>query len=164
MAERPTVVPLSFKGTIMKRTLFLSALALLVCATALQAQENASTTRIESQHSATKSMGKRLPQHEENLLVSLESGNPTVQAQAVQTLRELEQMFPSYTFAASLGPLGEKLKDEKADPVVRRLSALALDELHSDAGDVILRDVSTSTQDMGLQTLCKALLIRSLYN
>jgi hypothetical protein len=72
-------------------------------------------------------------------------------------------MFPQYPFQASLAPLGKKLKDEKADPTVRCLAALALDELHSNAGDAVIRDVAGSSQDKGLQTLCNALLVRSDY-
>jgi hypothetical protein len=145
----------------MKRIFFVSAITLMVCATAAQSQESLSTTRLEAQHKPTSSMGKRLAQHEENLLKTLESENPAMQAQAVQTIRELEQMFPKYSFKSSLAPLEAKLKDEKADGIVRRLAALALDELHSDAGDAVIKDVATSSQDEGLQTLCKALLVRS---
>jgi len=129
----------------------------------MQAQERKSTTRIEAQHKPPRSMGKRLAQHEQNLLKLLENENPTVQAQAVQTIRDLEQMFPEYPFDSSLAPLENKLKDEKADGVVRLLAALALDELHSDAGDAVIRDVASSSQDKGLQTLCNALLVRSQY-
>jgi hypothetical protein len=145
----------------MKRILFPLALALLMLATAGQAQESKSTTRFERQHKPPSSMENRLTEHEVNLLKSLETGNPVAQAQAVQTIRDLEQMFPAYSFAASLAPLEKKLKDADADPVVRRLAALALDELHSDAGDSVIRDVATACDDKGLQTLCKALLVRS---
>lgn len=145
----------------MKRIFFISAITLMVCATAAQSQEGLPTTRLEAQHKPTTSMGKRLAQYEENLLKTLESDNPAVQAQAVQTIRELEQMFPKYPFKSSLAPLEAKLKDEKADGIVRRLAALALDELHSDAGDAVIKDVATSSQDVGLQILCKALLVRS---
>lgn len=147
----------------MKRILFVSAIALMVCAAQMQAQDSLSATRIELQHTATRSMGKSLAQHEVNLINTIETGNPVMQAQAVQTLRELEQMFPKYAFKSSLTPLGTKLKDETADPTVRRLAALALDELHSDAGDAAIRDVASSCQDKGLQTLCNALMVRSLY-
>jgi HEAT repeat protein len=108
-------------------------------------------------------MGKRLAQHEKNLLKMLEDENLTVQAQAVQTIRDLEQMFPKYSFESSLAPLGKKLKDENADAIVRLLAALALDELHSDAADAIIRDVAGSSKDKGLQTLCNALSVRSQY-
>jgi hypothetical protein len=145
----------------MKHTIVLSALALMVCAQAVYAQQDTSTTRIEAQHKSTRSMEKKLAQYEENLLANLKDTNSTVQAQVVQTIRELEQMFPRYPFKASLAPLEAKLKDEKADGIVRLLSALALDELHSDAGDAVIRDVAGSSKDVGLQTLCKALQVRS---
>jgi hypothetical protein len=162
--HRLTVFPQSFKVTIMKRTLFASAIALMVCATAVRAQDNMSTTRLEAQqHTLNSAMGKALPKHEVNLIATLEGENPTMQAQAVQTMRELEQMFPKYSFKSLIAPLGAKLKDEDADPIVRRLAALALDELHSDAGDVAIKDVAGSSKDKGLQTLCNALLVRSQY-
>jgi len=145
----------------MKRLLFMSAIALIVCATALQAQESVSTTRIQTQHKATSSMGKRLAEYEANLLKTLEVGNPAAQAQSVQAIRELEQMYPNYPFAASLAPLEAKLKDENADRIVRRLAALALDELHSDAGDAVVKDVASTSKDKGLQSLCEALMVRS---
>jgi hypothetical protein len=147
----------------MKRILFLSAIALMVWATAVQAQETRSTTRIEAQHKPPSSMEKRLPEYEANLLKTLEGENPAVQAQAVQTIRDLEQMFPRHPFQLSLAPLEAKLKDENADGIVRLLAALALDELHSDAGDAVIRDVASSCQDKGLQTLCNALLVKSQY-
>jgi hypothetical protein len=147
----------------MKRILFSFAIALLVFALAVQAQETKSTTRIEAQHKQTSSMGKRVAEYELNLLKSLENENPAVQAQAVQTIRDLEQMFPQYPFKSSLVPLEKKLKDEKADGVVRLLAALALDELHSDAGDAVIKDVAASSQDKGLQTLCNALMVKSQY-
>ncbi len=147
----------------MKRILFSAAIALMLCATALQAQDSLSATRIESQHKATGSLGKHLAQSEQALLNALKSENPTVQAQALQSIRDLEQMYPKYAFKASLAPLEAKLKDESADGVVRLLAALALDELHSEAGDAVIAGVADSSQDKGLQTLCKALLVRSQY-
>jgi len=145
----------------MKHILFSTAIALMLCTTAAQSQDNLSTTRLESQHKSTAPMEKRLAQYEENLVNTLRNENATMQAQAVQTMRELEQMFPKHPFKAFLAPLAEKLRDEKADGVTRLLAALALDELHSDAGDAVIKDVSTSSQDKGLRTLCNALLVRS---
>jgi hypothetical protein len=148
----------------MKRILFVSAIALMVCATAVQAQETKSTTRIEAQHKTPGSRGKSPAEYEINLLKTLESENPAVQAQAVQTIRDLEQMFPQHPFKSLLTPLEAKLKDENADGKVRHLAALALDELHSDAGDAVIKEVASAAQDKGLQTLCNALLVRSQYN
>ena len=147
----------------MKRNLLLSAIALVVFVTALQAQETKSTTRFETQHKFSSSMAKRVPEYETNLLKTFETGNPTMQAQAVQAMRDLEQLAPQYSFESLIDPLGKALKDEKTDRIVRRLAALALDELHSDAGDAVIKDVASSCDDKGLQTLCQALLVKSQY-
>jgi len=147
----------------MRRILLLSVLALVALTAAVQAQDSLSTTRIYAQHRPPSSVGKNLAQHEQNILMTLESENPALQAQVVQTMRELEQMFPQYPFTSLIAPLGTKLKDENADGIVRRLAALALDELHSDAGDAVIREVASSSEDKGLQTLCNALLVRSQY-
>jgi hypothetical protein len=89
----------------------------------------------------------------------LQGDNAGNQRSALQTLRDLEQIFPVYQFSKLLAPLESLLKDEKADPVARRLAALALDELHSDAGDAVIREVAGGSDDRGLQTLCEALLV-----
>ena len=147
----------------MKRALLAFAVAFVAFAALVQAQESPSTTRIDSQHKSSKTMEKQLPQYEANLLAILKGDNPVMQAQAVQTIRELEQLFPKYSFAASLAPLTSALKNEDADGVVRRLAALALDELHSDAGDAAIKAVAAECADKGLQTLCSALLVKSQY-
>lgn len=108
-------------------------------------------------------MEKQLPQFEANLLSILQGDNPIMQAQAVQTIRELEQLFPRYSFAGSLAPLASALKNDNTDGVVRRLAALALDELHSEAGDAAIKVVATECADKGLQTLCSALLVKGQY-
>ena len=56
------------------------------------------------------------------------------------------------------------MKDETSDSIARRLAALALDELHSDAGDAVIKDVADKSDDKGLQTLCQALLVKNLKN
>jgi hypothetical protein len=146
----------------MKQLLLLLGTSLLLLATA-QAQENKSTTRFEAQHKfSSRWVARHMQQTEANLVAAVDSANsPTLQASAIQTLRELEQIFPQYPFTSALAPLEKKLKDEQADPMVRRLAALALDELHSDAGDAVIQEVSTTTTDKGLQILCTALMVRS---
>jgi hypothetical protein len=150
------------KETPVKTLLMYLTLALAGIVATTQAQETKSTKRIEQQHKQTPSMASHLAQSEKTLLGTLENGSPEMQAQAVQTIRDLEQVFPEYPFAASLEPLEKKLKDEKTDPVVRRLAALALDGLHSDAGDEVIRSVAAKCDDKGLQTLCSALLVRTI--
>jgi hypothetical protein len=147
----------------MKRILVPAILALVVLATSVQAQEGLSTTRIEAQHKHLRSMEKNLPQYEANFLKTLATENVDMQAQALQGLRDMEQMFPKYTFKSLIEPLGAKLKDEGADGVVRTLAALALDELHSDAADATIAAMAGASQDKSLQLLCKALSVRSQY-
>ena len=145
----------------MKRTLFIVTLALVVICSMVLAQDNNETSRIERQHKQTTFMKDRLHQSEASILLSLQGESDQARQSAIQTLRDLEQLFPDYPFASMIEPLGTLLKNEKADPVARKLAALALDELHSDAGDTIIKDVADMCEDMGLQTLCKALLVRS---
>ena len=154
------------KGTVMKRVVLPAILAFVVFAATVRAQEGPSTTRIERQHTqaiAIEKMEKNLPNIEKNLLKLLDDEKTNVQAQAVQTMRDLEQMFPKYPFQSWLEPLSTKLKNEGTDELVRRLLALALDQLHSDAGDAVLATVAVSTKDKGLGILCNALLVRSQY-
>ena len=143
----------------MKRVPLIFALALAVLFTSAEAQLSRSTTRVEKQHKHTSSMKKQLKQTEESILEALQGDNPGNQRAALQTLRDLEQLFPQYEFIKLLAPLEATLKNEQADPVVRKLAALALDELHSDAGDAVIQEVAKTSDDKGLQSLCEALLV-----
>ena len=137
------------------------AAGLLLVAVSVQAQEGMSTTRIERQHKFTHFQKGQMKQTETSILAAIQSETVGMQQTAIQTLRDLEQLAPTYPFSSLIAPLTEKLKSEQSDRVVRRLAALALDELHSEAGDAAIRDVAEKCDDTGLQTLCKALLIRS---
>jgi hypothetical protein len=141
---------------------FLSlAAALIILVASAQGQESKSTTHLEKQHNLdTRFLRAHLKQTEESLVPALKDTVVNRQITAVQDIRELEQVFPEYPFSVLLKPLEERLGDENTDPVVRRLVALALDELHSDAGDAIIKATADSSQDKDLQTLCKALLIK----
>ena len=143
----------------MKHVPLVLILALVVLGTSVQAQEGRSTTRIERQHRKTGFLKKQLKQTEESILQALEGDNAGNQRSALQTLRDLEQLFPEHPFSSLLSPLENLLKDENADPVARKLAALAVDELHSDAGDAVIREVAGGSDDKGLQTLCEALLV-----
>ena len=147
----------------MNRLFISSVVAVALCAAGSQAQVTESTTRVERQHKNLHRMEKKLDQIQAQLIDVLRTGTPVVQAQAIQTIRELEQMFPTYSFDSMLLPLTKKLRDDNADSVVRLLAALALDELHSDAGDAAVRDVAESSHEEGVRKLCEALLVRSDY-
>ena len=147
----------------MKRVLISLTLALAILSTALQAQDSKSITRLEKQRGPSRFQTRHLKQTEESLLPALRGELQGGQQMALQTLRDLEQMFPEYPFAATIPTLQTILKDETAGPIVRRLAALALDELHSDAGDAVIKDVATACNDKGLQILCNALLVKGDY-
>jgi hypothetical protein len=146
----------------MKGSLLSLSVALFILLASAQAQNSKSTTRLQKQHNVdTQFLRSHLRQTTESLAQALQDTSVSRQITAVQDIRELEQVFPEYPFSAVLRPLEQRLEDEKTDPVVRRLVALALDGLHSDAGDAIMRVTAASTSDPGLQILCKALLIES---
>jgi len=147
----------------MKQVLISLALVSVIVCTTLQAQVNKSTTRLEKQHGPSIFLENHLKQTEESLLPALRGDFEGSQQMSIQLFRQLEQLFPQYPFAAAIPTLGKVLKDEKSDPVARRLAALALDDLHSDAGDAIIKDVASNCDDKGLQTLCNALLVRTDY-
>jgi hypothetical protein len=146
----------------MKWSLLSLSMVLIILGASAQAQNSKSTTRLQKQHNIdTQFARSHLRQTAESLGLALQDTAVSIQISAVQDIRELEQVFPEYPFSAVLRPLEELLEHENTDPVVRRLVALALDGLHSDAGDAIMRATAASTTDTGLQILCKALLIES---
>ncbi len=120
-----------------------------------------STTRIERQHKYSHFQKGQMKQTEASLLAAITGEGVPMQQSAIQGLRDLEQLVPDYPFSTLVAPLSSRLKSEKTDRVVRRLAALALDELHSNAGDTVIREVAANCDDQGLQSLCQALLIRS---
>lgn len=130
-------------------------------AVSAQAQGNKSTARIEKQHNLSQFQNGQMEHSEASILQGLQSNSPRMQQTSVQSLRELMQIAPEYSFSTLVVPLENILKNEQADRKSRWLSALALDELHSDAGDTAIRAMSANSNDKGLQTLCQALMIRS---
>ncbi len=102
-----------------------------------------------------------LNQTEKMLLQSLQSNDTNMNSSAAQTIRELEQVFPDETFSLFISPLSDIVQNEKADTQSRILSALALDELHSDKGDAIIYEVAKFTNNQSVKDICNALAIES---
>jgi hypothetical protein len=146
----------------MKRGLMLLVVGLLLIAVPALSQTDESTTRVERQHHLTRFQKNHMDQTEKSLREAIESESVGLQKTGIQAVRDLEQLDTRYPFADLIGPLSDKLKDSKADGTVRMLAALALDELHSDAGDAAIQSVADDkTANQGLRNLCKALLVRS---
>jgi hypothetical protein len=148
----------------MKHHVLSLAAALIVLCTVSQAQEGKSTTRLEKQHKTIHFLKNHLEQTEANLVSLLQGNSVETQRGAIQTLRDMEQLFPEYPFSTIITPLETILKESTSDPIARKLAALALDELHSDAGDAIIKNVADMSDDIGLQTLCQALLVKNINN
>lgn len=143
-----------------QRVMFL-AVGLLLATVLVQAQETKSTTRLQRQHKYTEFQKKQMKQTEASILAGIQGESVGMQQGAIQALRELAQIAGDYPFSSLIIPLEGKLTNTQSDRTVRMLAALALDELHSDAGDAVIKSVAEKSEDEGLQALCKALLVRS---
>lgn len=146
----------------MKRTITILTLGLLLAAISVQAQETNPTTRLERQHTKYTHFQKgQMKQTEASLLAAITSESVSMQQSAIQAVRDLEELVADYPFNSLVAPLADKLRRPNTDQVTRQLAALALDELHSDAGDAVIKEVAANSNDKSLQTLCRALLVRS---
>jgi hypothetical protein len=105
---------------------------------------------------------EHLKQTEQMLIQALQNNSVSMNSSAVQTIRELEQIFPSESFSLFLEPLRNIIQNEKADIHLRILSALALDGLHTDIGDQAIYEVAKYTSNESLKNICVALAIESI--
>ena len=117
-------------------------------------------TRFSAQHESY-FVKEHLDQSVDMILKALQNENQAYVSSAVQTIREIEQVFPDEPFTSFITPLSNILKDEKAETSTRTLSAIALDELHSDAGDKVIYTVAKNTSDPTVRNICSALAIES---
>jgi hypothetical protein len=141
--------------------LFLSILALVLFVSE-SGQAQKPTSRVEKQHHATTFIKSHLKQTEDRMLSALNAPFENEGLNGpLQTVRDLEQLFPDYPFEKLLVPLENILKNEQADPTSRMLAALAIDELHSDAGDSVIKNVAEKLENTEVKLLCKALLFNA---
>jgi len=122
------------------------------------AQEN--QTRLLKQHRLSFEKA-HLEQTEIMLVQALESNSASLNSSALQTIREIEEIFPNESFSTFIEPLGDIIKNENADTQLRILSALALDKLHSDIGDNIIYEVAKNTTIESVKNVSEALAIKS---
>ena len=122
------------------------------------AQEN--QTRLLKQHRLSFEK-THLEQTEIMLVQALESNSPSLNSSALQTIREIEEIFPTESFSTFIEPLGDIIKNENADTQLRILSALALDKLHSDIGDNIIYEVAKNTTNESVKNVSQALAVKS---
>lgn len=142
----------------MKNLYVLIVLVSAALLTTVNAQDH--STRLEKQHNV-KFINSNLERTEEMILTSLESGNAGIVASSVQTIRQLQQIYPDKPFSSLIDPLIKIVSDEEGDTHVRILSALALDGLHSKEGDDAIFEVSKITKDQSVKDALKALSVES---
>ncbi|MEJ2617897.1 MAG: hypothetical protein P8Z35_23280, partial [Ignavibacteriaceae bacterium] len=147
--------------TVMKNpVIFLAILSLLFFVVNESAFAQEQTTRFLKQHKAY-FLKYHLDQTDTMIMHALQSNSLNMKETAVQTIRELEEVFPKEPFTLFIDPLSNMVRDEKADIHLRILSALALDKLHSDEGDKIIYDVAKNTANESIKNVCEALAIES---
>jgi hypothetical protein len=117
-------------------------------------------TRLLKQHKLSFAKA-HLEQTEIMLLQAIESNSVSLNSSAVQTIRELEEIFPTESFSVFIEPLSTIIQNEKADTQLRILSALALDKLHSDFGDEVIYEVAKTTSNESVKNISTALSIES---
>lgn len=127
----------------------------------LKAQDK--NSRLELQHHLI-FYKSHLPQAEQMLIKNFGSSDPEIVSSSIQTFRELEQLLPDEKFTSMLNPLISIMRDESQSTEVRLLTAMALDELHSDIGDNAIYDMAKYSKDEAIKDICKALAIESLKN
>ena len=143
----------------MSRTFLSVVLGMIFLGITVQAQSDIS--RFQKQHNS-KFNKKNLKATQEMLIQALESGNSQMIAGAAQTVRELLQIFPNENFDLMLDPLTKIVKDEKVETTSRILSLFALEALHSDAGDAVIKDLKKSSSNKTIVEICNAMSIGDL--
>lgn len=146
----------------MKNRIFLLAIlmAFLLIFTVTSSFAQDQQTRFLKQHKSH-FLKDHLKQTEDMLLQALQSTSLNMKSTAVQTIRELEEIYPSESFSSFIEPLSDIIQNEKTDTPLRILSALALDKLHSDNGDKVIYKVAKNTTDESMKNICSALAIES---
>lgn len=113
-------------------------------------------TRFAEQHESEQ-VKKHLKTTEKMLLQHLKDNTTNSKLSAVQTIRELEQIFPTHAFSSFIEPLSNIVNNEELDTQLRIISAIALDELHSDKGDVVIFEAAKNSTNESVRNLCRAI-------
>ncbi len=113
-------------------------------------------TRFVKQHNS-QSLRKNLKTTEKMLMEHIQNDSTNSKLTAVQTFRELEQIFPDNSFNSFIEPLSGIVQNEELGTQLRILSAIALDELHSDIGDRVIYKVSKTSNNESVKNICTAI-------
>jgi len=97
---------------------------------------------------------EKLYQFETNLILAIQSGYPSLESSAAQTLRELKAYNPGFSYSRSIIPLMRLVKSERADTRSRLCATLALHDLKSDRGDYAIAVTAKFSDNAKVQKLC----------
>jgi len=114
----------------------------------------ASTIRAGDEPGTNQFTEEKLNSIERNMVLTLESSIPGIQASAAQTVRDLKRLAPDYSFSRLVIPLMRILKDSNGETGPKILAALALHELGSEMGDFTIRRVAQFSEVPQLKRLC----------
>lgn len=142
----------------MKLIIFLLLASTALLTITVNAQDQ-STRFMEQHHSEY--VKSHLDVTKQMLLKAMQYTDPNFQSTAIQTLRELEIIFPDDKFSSFIEPLIVNVKDEKEDTQVRLLSILALENLHSNKGDAAIYEVAQYTSNRSVKDLCVVMSLKS---
>ena len=142
----------------MIRVIFFSVITILFISAVTPAQSKPS--RFAKQHKSY-FLKEHLDKTETMLIQALQSHDANMVSSSVQTIRELEQAFPDEAFSTFVDPLSKIVRGENYETQARILSALALDELHSDIGDKAIYEMAKNTSNQSVKDICTALAIES---
>ncbi|MGE5681214.1 MAG: hypothetical protein ACM34K_10095 [Bacillota bacterium] len=139
----------------MKRIHILILLVTALAFTTVSAQY--SQTRFQKQHNVTKFMKAHFNSSVEMMIRALENKESNLQLSAIQTIRELEQLFPEDPFDALIKPLVKLIQNESAEPEARILAIVTLDLLHSNVGDAAIFHTGKNTTNPVIRNICMAI-------
>lgn len=138
------------------RHIFLAILLALAFAfTSLNAQN--ANTRLQKQHDVTKFMKAHLSSSIEMIARALEDKQYNMRLSALQTTRQLEQLFPEESFSRLIQPLITIVNNSGLETETRVLAAITLDQLHSDKGDAAIFMAAQNCDDATIKNLCQAI-------
>ncbi len=131
----------------MKFSALLLAVAVLVLSASVYAQD---TTKIVLPFQRATA-----EQTEKSLKKALESKSEGLQLSAALTVREMKAMMPQRGFGSLVIPLMAIVKNNKTDPSVRMIAAMALHDLRDARGDYAISQLAQNCDQTALKQMCQ---------
>ena len=100
---------------------------------------------------------ERLKSIEQNLVIGLKSGMPSLQASAAIVLKQVKLYAPEYDFPETIIPLMHIVKDENNEVTTRIAAAVVLHDLRSSRGDFAIKRTAQFTDVERVKRICSLL-------